>query len=163
MKRTEGNLGLPLVECLSPKYERYLVRWDMRPTDNGYTATYIEKRFEHKPTIDEIQEAVLAWANTQIDAKILSGFKWREHNVWLSTENQFNYKAAYDLAVQTNGASLPVVFKFGTTKEPTYFQFDNLEDLSSFYFSAMSFINTTLAEGWREKDAIDWSLWEQYL
>ena len=38
--------------------------------------------------------------------------------VWLSSENQFNYKAAYDLAVQTGGATLPVTFKFGTDEVP---------------------------------------------
>ena len=29
-------------------------------------------------------------------------------NIWLSSENQFNYKVAYDLALQTNGANLPI-------------------------------------------------------
>jgi hypothetical protein len=38
--------------------------------------------------------------------------------VWLSTENQFNYKAAFDLATQTGGKSLPVTFKFGSTNNP---------------------------------------------
>jgi len=76
--------------------------------------------------------------------------------IWLSTENQFNYKAAYDLAVQTNGSNLPIVFKFGTTNSPIYYTFETLEDLTNFYTSAMSYINTTLVEGWKEKDNINW-------
>jgi hypothetical protein len=69
--------------------------------------------------------------------------------VWLSSENQFNYKAAYDLAVQTGGASLPVKFKFGTTEDPVYYTFTNINDLSDFYMSAMRYINQTLDQGWQ--------------
>lgn len=68
--------------------------------------------------------------------------------IWLSSENQFNYKAAYDLAIQTEGANLPIKFKFGTTENPEYFIFESIEDLSDFYLSAMTFINKTLQEGW---------------
>lgn len=77
-------------------------------------------------------------------------------SVWLSSENQFNYKAAYDLAVQTGGQNLPIVFKFGATDEPVYHTFSTVEELSDFYLKAMTYINTVLAEGWAEKDAIDW-------
>ena len=38
---------------------------------------------------------------------------WNNKRIWLSSENQFNYKVAYDLALQTNGANLPIIFKFG--------------------------------------------------
>lgn len=74
--------------------------------------------------------------------------------IWLSSENQFNYKAAYDLAV-TFGGNLPCVFKFGTTENPIYYEFTETEDLTDFYLSAMNYINNTLAEGWKEKDNID--------
>ena len=75
--------------------------------------------------------------------------------LWLSSENQFNYKAAYDLAVQTGGATLPVTFKFGTDEESRYRTFENLEELTDFYTKAMRHIQDTLAEGWRKKDAFD--------
>lgn len=164
MGRIQGNIGILPVECINQWSNKYRVRWDIRPDDtNPSLVTFVEQEFNHKPTIDEIKEEVLAWSNEQIDGKILSGFTWRGYDVWLSTENQFNYKAAYDLAVQTNGASLPVTFKFGSTFEPSYYTFESLADISDFYVSAMAYINSTLANGWREKDAIDWSLWSQYL
>lgn len=164
MRRIKGNIGILPVECINQWSNKYRVRWDIRPDDASTSlVTFVEQQFDHKPTIDEIKAAVLAWHNEQINEQIVSGFEWRGNAVWLSTENQFNYKAAYDLAVQSNGESLPVVFKFGTTEQPTYYQFVNLTDLSDFYLSAMAFINGTLAEGWRTKDAIDWSQWSQYL
>ncbi|MBQ4589116.1 MAG: hypothetical protein IJA95_07500 [Bacteroidaceae bacterium] len=99
---------------------------------------------------------MLGWYNEKIDKKILEGFVWNDMSVWLSTENQFNYKAAYDLAIQTGGMNLPIKFKFGTTDEPVYHTFETLEELSDFYVKAMAYINTCLEEGWIEKDSINW-------
>ena len=70
---------------------------------------------------------------------------------------QFNYKSAYDLAVQTAGATLPITFKFGTDKQPQYRKFTTLDELTDFYSKAKAYIQTTLAKGWKEKDAIDWA------
>lgn len=98
--------------------------------------------------------------NEDIDMKILSGFEWNGMAVWLSSENQFNYKAAYDLAVQTGGANLPVMFKFGTTENPVYHTFESVDELTQFYVSAMSYINMTLNEGWRMKDSINWDAYK---
>lgn len=119
--------------------------------------TWTEHIFPNRRTVSQIKTFILDELNRRIDHKILSGFKWRDMEVWLSTENQFNYKAAYDLAVQTGGANLPVTFKFGTTDEPVYHTFTTLEEINSFYLSAMKYITDTLAEGWKEKDAIDWN------
>ena len=80
--------------------------------------------------------------------------------IWLSSENQFNYKTAYDLAVQTNGASLPIKFKFGTDESPVYYTFESLEDFSDFYMSAVAHVNTVLNEGWEKKDSIDWEVYK---
>ena len=74
-------------------------------------------------------------------------------SIWLSSENQFNYKAAYDLAVQTAGATLPVTFKFGTDNAPGYHTFNTVEELSDFYTKAMQHILSALADGWSKKDA----------
>ena len=75
--------------------------------------------------------------------------------VWLSAENQFNYKAAYDLAIQTAGATLPVTFKFGTDDVPCYHTFLTVEELTDFYTKAMRHIQFALATGWNNKDAFN--------
>lgn len=123
-------------------------------------ATWTYEQFLQPVTLEYIKNIILDWYNKQIDNKILSGFVWNEMPVWLSSENQFNYKAAYDLAVQTNGASLPVTFKFGTPDNPVYHTFETLENFTNFYTSAINYINQTLAEGWQKKDSIDWSVYE---
>ena len=78
--------------------------------------------------------------------------------MYLSSENQLNYKAAYDLAVHTNGATLPIKFKLGENDGTTvYHTFNTLNSFTDFYTKAISFINATLNEGWTEKDEVDYS------
>lgn len=113
------------------------------------------QKFKQKPSLADIRAIIKKTINDETDRKILEGFVWKGMPVWLSTENQFNYKAAYDLAVQTNGATLPVRFKFGTDAAPVYYTFESLEDFSNFYTLAMVHINTVLNEGWAEKDLAD--------
>ena len=125
--------------------------------------TWTEALVPFKPSLEQLKKLVLDAINKEVDEKILSGFVWKEMPVWLSTENQFNYKAAYDLAVMSQGKSLPVTFKFGTTESPMYYTFETLDGISDFYISAMAYINTTLAEGWKLKDSIDWSVYEKAL
>ena len=125
--------------------------------------TWTEMWLSGKPSIEQVKGIVLNAMNKDIDQKILSGFIWKDMSVWLSSENQFNYKAAYDLAVMSQGQSLPVTFKFGSTDSPVYYTFESLEDISDFYISAMAYINTCLADGWKKKDSIDWSVYEKAL
>ena len=145
----------------------YLIRWDYKDDkvvdpETGVESesplgTWTYERLYYTPSIDVIQNMILSYINNQIDNEILNNFVWNNHHVWLSTENQFNYKTAYDLAVQTNGASLPVTFKFGTSSNPTYHKFETVEDSSDFYLKATKFVLDTLQKGWDKKDSIDWS------
>lgn len=152
MRRVEGNTGVALLECTNPIKDKWRVRWDVQPGENG-NASYMEEEFTHKPTDEEIRSTVMTWYNEQTDTAILSGFEWHGMKVWLSTENQFNYKSAYDLAVQTGGSTLPVTFKFGTDTEPHYHTFETLEELTDFYTKEVKHIQDTLTNGWKKKDA----------
>lgn len=155
----------PIYEELTPEQQaaeengEFVERTIIGYKDTDY-CTYMYEYMYFKPTVEYLKSFIFDWYNKQIDEKILSGFVWNNMSVWLSTENQFNYKAAYDLAIQTQGQSLPVTFKFGTTTEPVYYTFNNIEEFTQFYVTAMTYINNTLAEGWAKKDAIDWTAYE---
>ena len=118
--------------------------------------TWAEHVFKKKPSLSQIKDFILSEINKRTDELILSGFTWKDKRVWLSTENQFNYKAAYDLAVQTNGANLPQVFKFGSTENSEYYKFETVEELTDFYTKATAYINQCLTVGWAKKDSINW-------
>lgn len=158
--KIHGGEATPLVQCINPILDKWMVLWAIGYEDNSFT--FMAEEIGHKPTLKEIKDIVLGWCNADIDNRILSGFVWRDIPVWLSIENQFNYKAAYDLAVQTNGQLLPT-FKFGTTESPVYHKFESLEDLRDFYISAISYVTDTLVTGWKTKDKIDWTVYEDLL
>ena len=153
-----GCAGVAPIECVSPRKNKWKIRWNIKEKEDG-SAEWLEGDFDHKPTITEIRNIINQYHNEQVDGKILSGYQWNDMAVWLSTENQFNYKAAYDLAVQSDGTTLPVTFKFGTDDAPVYHTFSTLDELADFYHGAMEFINATLQEGWTMKDNIDFSVY----
>ena len=166
LRRISGDIGLPVVECINKNLKKFRIRYDIRPEyEDGVEKgiSFYELEYLGKRTIEEVKSAIIAGYNEIVDYKILSGFVWRGKPIWLSIENQFNYKAAYDFAIQTNGANLPIKFKFGTVENPSYHIFYTIEELNDFYLSAMTYINSTLEAGWKEKDSIDWSLYETAL
>lgn len=153
---------------VSNEESRIVFAYGIEPVDEN-NSTWGEVFFYKKQhptiTIDEVKKAIISDINSQTDENILSGFVWNGKKVWLSQENQFNFKAAYDLAVQTNGMSLPVKFKLGETEEgePVYHTFEKLDDITDFYISAINYINQCLNEGWEMKDGIEWSEYERIL
>ncbi len=130
---------------------------------------YLYKKNRNKPSFAELKDAIIEDINSRTDEKILTGFVWNDIPCWLSTESQFNFKAAYDLAEQKNGATLPVRFKLGETvdengnKTPAYYTFEDFETLDDFFTKSVVFINQCLNEGWAEKDGVDFTPYEEAL
>jgi hypothetical protein len=156
--RVFANKNVPLIECVNKKYNKYKVRFDIAAEDDDMISFY-EVTFDHKPTINDIKSAIISHYNKIIDNNIVNGFVWKDMLIQLTLENQFNYKAAYDLAVQTNGATLPVMFKFGDSINPIYYTFKDLNDINDLYISSINHIQKCLSDGWNVKDNIDWSLY----
>lgn len=162
-KRHRGGADLPKVECINRKLNKWRVRWDYKPyiNEDGEESgiTFVEEEFLHKPTLQEMKELIFKYYNDDTDQRILSGFVWEDKHVWLSTENQFNFKAAYDLALQSEGHSLPVKFKLGEDDEgnPVYHVFSDIADFTDFYTKAIEYINQCINNGWAEKDSVDWN------
>jgi hypothetical protein len=153
---------------------RTIVGYELRRMEGSALSEWHEVYFPRKvvdlPSIEQVRKAVEDDINAQTDAKIVSDFVWTPKAggdpipVWLSTENQFNFKSAYDLAVQKNGATLPVTFKMGERNGvPVYHSFETMEEAEDFYVHAVAFINHTLTEGWTKKDSTDWTPYEQAL
>ena len=116
------------------------------------------KDYDHVPDKSELRADVERIINGNTDARILSGMVWQGKQVWLSTENQFNFKCAYDIAVQTGGASLPATYKLGEDGQglPIYHTFETLDDFTDFYMSCVGWIQQCISDGWAEKDGVDY-------
>lgn len=165
MKRVKGTPGISLVECINPILNKWAVRWDIQnntgTTENGEAETginYMEYVFEHKPDISEIKYLINEWVNQKTNKIILSGFEWVGNPVWLSVENQINYKSAYVLASinEISGLVLPVKFKFGTEDNPVYYEFTTKDELQLFYAAMVEYIQNSLKKGWDEKNTFDY-------
>jgi hypothetical protein len=156
IERGRVVIGYGLTQVSGQMYEWYEV--------------YLPKKQLHQFSFEVVKQAVLDDINARTDDKIICGFVWQPAAggdaipVWLSTENQFNFKSAYDLAVQKDGATLPVTFKMGEDEEgnPVYHTFETMADADDFYIKAVAYINQILADGWTEKDGIDWEPYEAY-
>jgi len=139
-----------------------IVSYDRQTVDDK-NSTWQEIVFYHKregkPDLARIKSAIFADINRQTDERILSGFVWEGKPVWLSQENEFNFKAAYDIAVQTDGANLPLKFKLGEDADgvPIYHTFRSLNVLQDFYTQAIAYIQQCLTDGWNKKDGFDWT------
>lgn len=120
------------------------------------------QRFNYLPTAEDVKRTIEAQINADTDSAILSGFVWNGKPVWLSSENQMNFKAAYDIARDTDSANLPVKFKLGEDADgkPVYHTFTKLEPLADFISKVFAYINKQLNDGWTEKDGIDYSTFE---
>lgn len=107
MRKETKDSSVLLVQALGEG--EWAVRWDFKPKLNEHREEtgvnwYEEEIFFHIPELDEIKEAITNWQNRQTDAAILHGFRWQDMMVWLSMENQFNYKSVFDLATMTGQA-----------------------------------------------------------
>ncbi|MBQ9203469.1 MAG: hypothetical protein IJ155_04415 [Prevotella sp.] len=124
---------------------------------------YFYKKQYPQLSIEQVKAAVTEELNSLTQETIREGFVWNGHKVWLSQENQLNYKSDFDLALQTGGENLPVTFKFGTDAEPDYYTFERVDELKDFWMKAKKHINTAIEAGWKTKDGIDWSEYEKLL
>ena len=120
------------------------------------------KDYDHVPSISEVRNDIEALVNAQTDEIILNGLVWNGKPVYLSSENQFNFKAANDLCIHTGGANLPMKLKLGedVNGNAVYHTFTKAEVLDGFVTSIFGHILSAIRDGWAEKYSVDYSLYE---
>lgn len=123
-------------------------------TENGYS---FRKNYGYKPTAQELHQDIDNLINNITDEKILNDFVWNGMGVYLSSENQMNFKAVHDIVVQSDSTMSPITFKLSEDEngQPIYHEFKSKSEISDFYLKAVSFIHGTLEAGWKEKDSVD--------
>ena len=136
---------------------------------------YLYKSKLQQLNIKVVRDAVNNDINSQTDEKILSTFPWtvrhgddegKEVKVWLSRENQDNFKAKHDAAIMyPELVKFPMTYKISEDEdENAVFEvFQNIEELAQFYLSGSNYIQQCYEAGWDRKKAIDWSEYEEAL
>lgn len=154
-----GSEEILPVQCINPLRDKWEVTWLLGKEDTQYA--YMSEILDHKPSLEEIKSIIYTWYNNKIQEQIISGYMWKGNKVWLSLENQLNYKLSYDLASQSKD-NLPT-FKLGTTDAPIYYKFTSLDELKEFSLGINDYINSILEEGWKIKESVDWTPYEREL
>jgi hypothetical protein len=158
----------PMIKISKDKWRVY---FDKKDNDDGVTClcqVFDLIGSSKELLIEKIKESITDFYNKQTDKAILSGFVWidsakKEHNVWLSSENQFNYKAAYDAYVANGMPTNGFIVKFGDNYNNDYYTFTDITTLADFYLKGLKYVQDTLSVGWTTKNAIDWSVYENLL
>ena len=142
----------------------------MEPVPNTEYATwhevYFYKKQQPSPTKEDILQAIIADIDACTDEKILNGYQWTvlhgDHagqtvSVWLSAENQNNFKAKHDAALAyPQQVPFPMRYKIGQDeqKHAIYEEFQNIGELAAFYLGGVAYIERCVDEGWQIKDEV---------
>lgn len=144
---------------------RMIISYGMKPVGETADATwrevYLYKKKTPMLTDEAVKQAIQADINKRVTNRIVSTLVWNQKPVWLSRENQMDWEAALNRALQTEGANLPLKYKLGEDSEgqPVYHTFTSLTAFTDFWDTCLRHIHQCLQEGWAEKDSIDWDLY----
>ena len=159
-----GNSYAICFNCVPLKAEKYQGKYAKYSKNIEHVSTdlvmYNYMVFDLMPSITEIKAEYEEYVNS-IVSTMITNFYYDDKQFNLSKENQMNYKAAYDLAVQTNGANLPYKVKCKAGIKQQYLIFNDVNEFTSFYVAINKHINSCLERGWNMKDSIDYSVYVQ--
>ena len=134
------------------------VRYEINRKPSG-RCVYNYVVLDKLPSKSEIKNVIEECINDMTSQRIETGFMYDECKINLSKENQANYKRAYDLAMQTNGANLPFTIKCSKDSKMRYITFANTVEFTKFFVAMDAHINKCLKECWEQKDSIDYSIY----
>jgi len=154
MRKSQGSLNTPLLECINPRKNTWRMRWNYQADADG-SVNWLEEDFNHQPTPAEIKAVFDAWVSNETSRLIREGLTYNGNLVWLSQENQINYKLLHDTAVQTGGQNLPVRIKLGTDEAPVYVTFSSISEIKTFFSLVSNHIQNTIEDGWQKRDSFD--------
>lgn len=171
--RTTGqpHIGGKLLYCIDPTSDRWLMAYDLKeeplpedaPEGTMPSYSYATHLFDHQPTHEEVTELIYGAINEACDEAILTGCTYttledtpHRCQLYLNQQNQFNWKAIYDMAKHSGGGNLPAILKLGISDEDAYYYtITTMRQLEHFILSVFKHIETTLASCWMAKQHLN--------
>ena len=135
---------------------------------------YLPKKQNAQLTFQMVKKAIENDINSRVDEKILCSYPWtvlhgddagKNVKVWLSKENQSNFKAKYDLHfTKPEALTFPTIYKIAEDDDhnAVFEVFQSFEELEAFYLGGIAYIEQCYQSGWLEKRNMDWAPYEEY-
>lgn len=111
-----------------------LTEEELKPVRDAENKSRIQRR------IDSI--------NKKCDKAILNDFKWKDHEFYLSMENQMNFA---NMFMAKDYLTYPQTIKTKTG----YIELQNAEEVTEFYFAGINFVKEQLEKCWKEKQRFE--------
>lgn len=136
---------------------RITVGYGLKEAENGlyeWYEVYFYKKQKNNLSLQDVKDAIIGDINARITNQIVGGFVWEDKPVWFSLENQINFSQA----------SAPCSIKIGEYEDgsPVYVDFETKAALKAFNDACLAWKNECLESGRAEKEAIDWTPYEEY-
>lgn len=141
-------------------------------THAEWNEVYVYKKQRSSLSFAEIKKAIKDDIDSDTDDKILCGYEWtilhgddegKTVKVWLSKENQNNFKAKHDAAKEyPDLVTFPMKYKVSEDENENaiYEVFESFEELVRFFVGGLGYIETCYQAGWAIKDSIDFSVYK---
>ena len=154
---------------------RIVISYNLTEVDDTHAEwveVYVYKKQRSHLDFAEIKKAIIDDINATTDEKILNGYEWtilhgddegKTVKVWLSKENQENFKAKHDAAKEyPDLVTFPMKYKVSEDEEgkALYEIFQSFEELVQFYLGGLAYIESCYQAGWAYKDSVDFSIYQ---
>lgn len=137
-----------LIKAGNSYYMYYGFGMDSEDAEHGYNYRH---KFDHKPTLEEVKEQVLAAIDFDTRERITGGLTYDGYKVNLTVENQLNY------AMFKNMGRYPVIIKVEDADGNDVALTMTKEEYTTFYSGVQSHIKECLQSCWTEKTSLDLS------
>lgn len=136
--------------------DKWLLYFGLYEKD-GSTYEY-RHTFTNKPTMDEVKQLVRDAIDAETRDKIVNRFEYDGIKVWLSDEKQRNFASME----RNDSLAYPLTVKLNEEADatPIYHTFQTREDFIKFSKAASTYIFKAISDGWKEKDNVDWSVFD---
>jgi hypothetical protein len=155
MNTTIGNINDFKPISYNSKTKKYIVSWGLiNVGGDNYQWNY--KIFNSKPSINVIKDTINSSINQNTKQYIENNFKWNGMSIYLSIENQIDYKLLLDTTILLEGTNLPEEVKFKVNGENIYYSFETIDDMKDFIIAMNNHIRRYIAEGNKAKDEVNY-------
>ena len=130
-------------------------------SDNPEQGWNWRKRFDHRPSLDEIKAIIIQVIEAESAHKLRYGLEWNGLPVEYTEERKSDLTGML-VAMQAGIMQLPVTLNLGAYPDgsPVFYEFTKAEEIMGVAAAISNHKIAVCNEEWQEKSSVDWSAYE---